>query len=144
QYPQAAGADLLLTDVISFEVRVLLPQSVNRVKSNPRLDAFVDLFDSLALANNLAPLPVLRSMNPLFPPPAPQTVTVPRIFETWSSVQDDTYNYSTWNDAKPNSPGAVQNTRVPLPLRILAPQNTLRVWDLKSQQARQVTIVQEM
>ena len=48
----------------------------------------------------------------------------------------------------PSSPSVVPSslppTSLPLKIRILALQVTLRVWDQRTQQARQVTIIQDM
>lgn len=52
------------------------------------------------------------------------------LFDTWSRRQDDSYDYST--------------AAIPSQLRIFAIQITLRVWDTKTRQSRQVTIVQEL
>jgi prepilin-type N-terminal cleavage/methylation domain-containing protein len=114
------GADLLLTDVLSFDVRVLLPGGAD--------GDFIDLF-----------FPGIVSGNPLFTTP-----TGPRVFDTWSSVKDDLYDFSAWNDGDPESPPAVQVKRIPLRVRILAVQISIRVWDVKTQQARQITIVQDL
>jgi prepilin-type N-terminal cleavage/methylation domain-containing protein len=133
QNAAVTGADLLLTDVLSFEVKVLLPESIQRTSVQPALDPFVDLFDSAAVLNNVAPLGVLQSANTLLP----ATGTL-RVFDTWSSVPGDAADYSTWNNTTPSP------TRIPLQLRILALQITLRVWDAKTEQARQITIVQDM
>jgi hypothetical protein len=109
--PVLQGADVLLSDVVSFEVKVLLPGA----------NEFIDLFDPRVPTNN----PIFRGNNS------------PRVFDTWSSVKDDTYDYSNWSS--PNSP-----VSVPSQIRILALQIALRVWDRKTQQTRQITLVQEM
>ena len=108
--PAYQGADVLLTDVVSFEVKVLLPGAT----------AATDLFDPQVPANNA----VFQGAGP-------------RVFDSWSSVKDDTYDYSSWYVA--NTPGSV-----PAPIRIMSLQITLRVWDRKTQQTRQVTLVQPM
>ncbi|HLJ94173.1 MAG TPA: prepilin-type N-terminal cleavage/methylation domain-containing protein [Gemmataceae bacterium] len=93
------GADLLLTDVVSFTVRVLSPDLPNHGQD------FSDL-------------------------PPVNLPGQPRIFDTWSTVRDDTYNF----EAQPP----------PSTIRITALEITLRVWDVRTQQARQVTIIQDM
>src|SRR5207249_4237376 len=65
----------------------------------------------------------------------------PAVFDTWSQAQDWLYDYSNWN---PNPNAKPAATWLPLQLRIQAIQITIRVWDLKSQLARQITIVQDM
>src|SRR5260370_11558898 len=98
--PNFKGADMMITDVVSFEVKIATPETIARAQSDPRVDAFVDLLDSYALYLNtgpppasplIQPLAVLTSNNPVF-----QAAGGPAVFDTWSSVQDDTYNYSTW------------------------------------------------
>lgn len=98
------GSDLLLTDVLSFTVRVL----------SQDIDPY-----------NFTDLKPLTGLNPLGIPWPPV-----RIFDTWSSVQDELYTY--------------YGTSAPMPIRINALQITLRVYDLKTQQTRQVTIIQDM
>jgi hypothetical protein len=61
-----------------------------------------------------------------------------RVFDTWSRAPGVLPNqYSTWNTA-----GSVVS--IPLKIRIKALQIRIRVWDRKSEQARQITIVQDM
>jgi hypothetical protein len=111
------GSDLLITDVIGFDIQVLTPTS----------NDFVDLSSNL-----------FTSTNPLFP-------GTPAVFDTWSRATFNAswggYDYSGWSNAG-------QATSLPLslvsPVRILAVQITIRVWDLKSQLARQITLVQDM
>src|SRR5207249_4993241 len=69
-----AGSDILLTDVLSFQVMVLLPGGTK----------FVDLFD--------ASMPAAQ--NSKF-----NTATQPRVFDTWSDKSDGTYDYSGWQTA---------------------------------------------
>jgi prepilin-type N-terminal cleavage/methylation domain-containing protein len=106
--PIGTGEDLLLTDVISFTVRVLLNQPSSSGNN------FTDLPPT-------APFGTLVGRNVLAPIGA---------FDTWSTVQDDTVNY--------------YGTTAPLQIGISALQITLRVYDMKTQQTRQITIVQDM
>jgi prepilin-type N-terminal cleavage/methylation domain-containing protein len=145
------GADLLLADVLSFEVKVLVPESLTGVRyrapsGNPQtgFDPFVDLFDSEVLQpvfqagpDPVQTHPVLQSKNPLF------RGNNPRVFDTWSSVQDGAHDYKDWNDTDSADP-VIQSKRLPLRINILAIQITLRVWDRKTQNTRQITIVQDM
>jgi hypothetical protein len=55
------------------------------------------------------------------------------VFDTWSQQGA----YANWGMA-----GTA--TSLPLPIRILALQITLRIWDDRTQQTRQMTIVQDM
>jgi prepilin-type N-terminal cleavage/methylation domain-containing protein len=113
--PNQTGSDAVITDVISFVVRVATPTS----------GGFVDLSSPL----------LGGSANPLFP----STTNGPFVFDTWTSVVDDTVDYSLWNS--PNAPSQVQ---IPLRANITAIQIQLRVWDNKTEQTRQMTIVVDM
>ncbi len=142
-YPIMAeqNADLLLTDVLSFDVRVLLVGGTD----------FVDLFDNSVqiFNNNTSPNPFYYSAK---------TPNLPAVFDTWSSVTDDTFNPGYGFDPMLNNnagapawsfPGGART--IPLyqnpagqTITIKAIQITLRVWDFKTKQARQITIVQDM
>lgn len=99
------GGDVLLTDVISFEVKVLVAGAGN----------FQDLFEPNIPAN----------ANPSF--------GSAKVFDTWSSQQ----SYNTWATAG-------NQYSAPLQLNIQALKITVRIWDAKTQQSRQVSIIQEM
>jgi type II secretory pathway pseudopilin PulG len=114
------GADLLLTDVISFEVKVFVPGST--------FTDFGDLFSGIAGTN----------LNPLFYN-ATTNKTGPMVFDTWAGRDDGTYNFTGWNTITPAS-----QTTVPLPVNISALKITIRLWDAKTQQARQLSIIQDM
>jgi prepilin-type N-terminal cleavage/methylation domain-containing protein len=182
------NADVLLTDVVSFDVRVLLQTNANTQTANtdPSVpppfqlndyDPFVDLFHpSVQVFNNgnplyLPPLPPPLPLTSWWPPPAVGSPlynvkyippTTPQVFDTWTSVRDPLatvfnppgapptpltvfgpfYDYSSWGQA---------GSLVSIPLwangtgpRIMAIQIQLRVWDNKTQQTRQVTLVQAM
>ncbi len=112
--PNTTGADAVITDVISFVVRV----------STPTSGGFVDL-------------PALgASSNPLF-----SNTAGPFVFDTWSSVVDDTVDYSLWNRPLRHT---APTWRPPLQAPITAIQIQLRVWDSKTEQSRQMTIVVDM
>jgi prepilin-type N-terminal cleavage/methylation domain-containing protein len=110
------GDDLLLTDVVSFEVKVLHSLHQNE---------FVSLFDASV------PNGYNSAINPLNV----------RVFDTWTQTVNSTYDYSGWNSATSSMPS---NTAIPMKINILALQITVRVWDAKSQQTRQITIIQDM
>jgi prepilin-type N-terminal cleavage/methylation domain-containing protein len=58
------------------------------------------------------------------------------VFDTWSNMQDELYNYSDLS---------VTGTPIPMPgYTVLGLQITLRVWDSRTQQTRQITLFQEM
>ncbi len=62
------------------------------------------------------------------------------VFDTWSSQSDGTYDYSNSMSTTLQASGVT----VPLQLNILALKITIRVWDEKTLQARQITIIQDM
>jgi hypothetical protein len=116
-----AGSDLLLTDVLSFEVRVLAKGWTD----------FADVFQ-LSAGYTLN--------NPAF-----NATTGPMAFDTWSARKDAAYDYSGWNggtaangkyDAIPMWDPAGNAGPV-----LKAVQITLRVWDFKTELTRQVTFV---
>jgi prepilin-type N-terminal cleavage/methylation domain-containing protein len=158
-YPTlGTGADLVLTDVLSFDVRVLANKPGVVVGPGTGWN-FYDL-------NGL--LPTTASLiNPSRYQFAGQQVWV---FDTWSNVKDETYDYSNWNVnynpdgttsyAGPSGqlPGATA-TSIPLrrlwnpgplgrgwsgDIQVKAIKVSIRIWDFKTNQARQITIIQDM
>ncbi len=95
--PESRGDDILLSDVISFTVRVLPQQA-------PLGTAFAPQFQTLPVS--LAP--------------------TSSIFDTNISVV------------------GVGPAFTPPPYRIRALEITIRIWDVKSQQSRQVSVIQDM
>ena len=65
------------------------------------------------------------------------------VFDTWSSLNDGLSNYS--QSSQPGTPGVTiplwNGTSGPI---IQAIQISIRIWDYKTNQTRQVTIVQAM
>jgi hypothetical protein len=190
-----SGIDLMLTDVVSFDVRLLLFGG----------SQFVDLFDPTVTAFSMG--------NPAF-----QNLNGPHVFDTWSGLQDNAYDYSGW--AARNTPSSIPlytikdnpvpianmtgagvspivinspnhglatghlvavsgvlgnfaangtwsvtvqdannfalngstgngawnggGTWMPQPIRVLAVQVTIRIWDSRTEQTRQVTIIQDL
>jgi prepilin-type N-terminal cleavage/methylation domain-containing protein len=116
------SADLLMTDVLSFDVRVLLKGG----------SEFVDLFDP-----TITPF---MNKNPAF-----NQSTGPMVFDTWSNKKDALtgvdYTNSTTGGALTSVPLFKSNG---VSITIQAIQITLRVWDFKTKKTRQVTIVQQM
>jgi type II secretory pathway pseudopilin PulG len=109
-----AGDDILLTDVLSFDIKVA-QITANPAPSPPTGIVFTDL----AAASS--------SLNTTF---VNQSVSV---FDTWSTQGQ----YASWNT--PNTA-----TSLPLAIRVLAVKITLRVWDARTQQARELSIIQNM
>jgi prepilin-type N-terminal cleavage/methylation domain-containing protein len=124
--PIGTGEDLLLTDVISFTVRILSPDVLNQPPTPARPYDHVD--DPADGPNTFVDLPQVAGFGGMVNGTG---LTAPiGVFDTWSSVQDEVYNY--------------YGSPVPLPIRINALQITLRVYDVRTQQTRQITIVQDM
>lgn len=123
--PLGTGEDLLLTDVISLTVRILSPDVLNQPPSPARPYDHVD--DPADGPNAFVDLPLVGGFGGI----VNGGLTAPvGAFDSWSSVQDEVYNY--------------YGSQAPLPIRISALQITLRIYDVKTQQTRQRTIVQDM
>jgi prepilin-type N-terminal cleavage/methylation domain-containing protein len=134
------GSDVLLSDVISFQVQI-----------DPGTGVFIDL---------------PAGSNPLFnslSPPGQQYASPVGVFDTWTGAvsefsggqgpETDAYDYTDWdptknptwqNGARPNPKVIPLNVFNGQPLTIRAVKITLRVWDLKTRQSRQITIIQDM
>lgn len=129
------GADLLIDDVISFEVSVLVAGTTD----------FISLFDPYFNAS-LPARPSLRSNSTFYNPRVSSgadsgtNLGYPAVFDTWSRERNDLYDFSKWD---PDASG-VSDVSVPLKVRILALRIVIRVWDQKTQQTRQVTLIQDM
>lgn len=130
----SATDDLLLTDVLSFDVRVLLAGGTDFVSLDD---------DSVQVFNNNNSAYYIK----------PARLGAPLVFDTWSNATDDVFDYNAVTaSGKPiwQTPGTFrsvplyQNPTTGQKIRILAIQITLRVWDFKTKQARQITIVQDL
>jgi prepilin-type N-terminal cleavage/methylation domain-containing protein len=122
------GEDLLLTDVLSFEVTALMSNNAG------------DFYD--------LPTPSPAPVGNLAPPTAP---VGPGIFDTWSNRRDGFFGLNYMNASQP--PVTLANplglTSTPIPTsatnyRILGLKITIRVYDESSQVTRQVTLIQDM
>jgi prepilin-type N-terminal cleavage/methylation domain-containing protein len=146
------GADVLLTDVLSFNVRLLVdPRRVNLnsgvVTTLAGLQETIDLSD---LQGAVIPAAGFRFpiRNPNF------TAASGVVFDTWSSLKDDSpipgfpagIDYSGWATA--GGAGSIpiyQDGSNPAnKIRVLGVQVTIRVWDSRTEQTRQVTIIQDL
>jgi prepilin-type N-terminal cleavage/methylation domain-containing protein len=151
--PLGTGEDLLLTDVISFTVRILSPDVLNQPPTPARPYDHVD--DPADGPNTFVDLPIVPPPQPQLVPPGgrkgppvpsmggqvvvngkPTIIPVIGAFDTWSSVQDENYDYYGTTVYYP--------VPAPLPIRLTALQITVRVYDLRTQQVRQITIIQDM
>jgi hypothetical protein len=122
----ATGDDLVMTNVVSFDVQVLPPSTPSTYAQvlNPVNPQSPALFD----------LSVPSGYGAVTTPPQP-------FFDTWSFVQDELgANYSD-QSLIPKYGGPAPP---PTTITIQGLQITLRVWDARTQQTRQVTIFQEM
>jgi type II secretory pathway pseudopilin PulG len=127
-----AGDDVLLTNVVSFTVHVLVTKlPAGSTPPQPVAD-FIDLFD-LSIASAKGANSVFNGLTPAV-----------RVFDTWSSATstspapspNPTYDYSDYQT------NAVH--KIPFQIRVGAIQIILRVWDVKTERTRQITIVQDM
>jgi len=151
QLRDSGGDDVLLENVLSWDV-----------KAHWEVPADVRI--------NRVPAPAAYPVNPDFPfDDLPQTpagfgneafrdvnrfgLEFPRVFDTWCG-EDQKVDparqivvapYSAWNLRYENGGNAnAAFVTIPLRVRVKAIQIRLRVWDTRTQQARQVTIVQDM
>ncbi|MFO0878761.1 MAG: prepilin-type N-terminal cleavage/methylation domain-containing protein [Gemmataceae bacterium] len=133
-----SGSDVLLTDVISMEIRVLLG-SEGYVGAE---ENFIHLFDGQ--------IDKYRMMFTGNPPGQTANSEIPntaRVFDTWSQLKDDKWDYSTWARVDQRSGQAIpmfSNVVGTKPIRIRAIQIALRIWDNKTKQTRQVSLIQDM
>lgn len=126
--PSLEGADVVITDVVSFMVR----HRINSGDFIPNLPPSID-------ANGVA-------VNPLF-----SNIGGPFVFDTWTDLKDEQVDYTLWNNVSNTAtlvlPANMQATRRPLGAStyvIGALQITIRVWDEKTQQSRQLTVTVDM
>jgi hypothetical protein len=126
------GSDLLLSDVISFDVQVFWPG----VNANDFI--------------NIAPQGYAPANNN-------SILTGKRIYDTWSQEAEqitpgpsplyyNPYDYSHSGDSPPTVPQQTApfgTSLTPAP-KITAIKITLRIWDVKTQKTRQITIVQDV
>lgn len=158
QYANQIGGDVLLTDVLSMEVRVLLSAEAYITPDQTRYNNAPQEFISFSTG-----FPVVNpNANPPIPPrPIVQEYSMgntafgnAQVFDTWSSRKDDSYEYSLWDVRSTDNPkptGYDVNKVIPLykdiagnKIRIRAIQIIMRIWDEKTKQARQTSVVVEL
>jgi hypothetical protein len=126
------SSDVIATDVLSFDVRLLVAGNT-------------DFFDLLSLPGVSMTNSVLA--GPVFCNGSTTPLTV-KVFDTWSSVKDATFDYSGWNQTSSPSPTTIPlrtlTTNPNVDIQILAIQVSIRMWDYKTEQARQITVVVDM
>jgi prepilin-type N-terminal cleavage/methylation domain-containing protein len=133
------GADLLLTDVVSFDVRLLAAGAAD----------FLDVFGlATAFGSGAAGFTGGKSSNPNFSETGGTAAApLPMVFDTWSSITDSapypgqtqTYDYSGWATAGTASSIPIWNAGTGPVIKAI--QIIIRVWDFKTEQTRQVTLV---
>jgi prepilin-type N-terminal cleavage/methylation domain-containing protein len=131
------GNDILLTNVISFEIRIYSPQIPAPPAPQTPWTQFVNLFDAITVqSQNHQPLNAQfwqpPGGGPLLPP-------YPAVFDTW-------FQQSKLTAAQIATATAIDPSilNVPLQIQIKAIQIIIRVWDERTQQTRQITIIQDM
>jgi prepilin-type N-terminal cleavage/methylation domain-containing protein len=131
-YPITRVDDIVLDNVLSFDVKVLL---VTNPTTTPPTTAstFVDLYDPSVQA-------YATLNNPAWSKPGG-----PRIFDTWAS-QGTTYGGTTpaWSTPGTNATIPLYQNAAGQLITIQAIQVILRLYDPKSQMTRQVSMVQAM
>ncbi len=166
QNPQFAGNDVLLSDVISFEVRpcFLLSDGSTLVANQPGASGAPLSFLPLSYLTQTPPTLVGASGatispfqygNPNFGPPGgPFGATGgPFVFDTWSQqpiTSENPTDYSNWT--KPGTGASIplyqgayaapNGSQVTLSIKAI--QIVIRVWDYKTLQTRQRTIIQNL
>jgi hypothetical protein len=167
EWPGSAltAGDLILGDVICFEVKVLwdIPTDTTRFRVTGGTSSKPAILPPLESKNADYPFDYLPvGHNPYFngTHASNTTKTVYRVFDTWSQEESiaEGYNFFGGNQDDPKwnqgyfleipAPAldtrAVEITTIPLRVRVKALQIKLRIWDAKSQQTRQVTIIQDV
>jgi type II secretory pathway pseudopilin PulG len=135
------GADLVLSDVVSFEVRLLLADG-------NRFESLYDITGAAGgyRAGSATAFPV---RNPAFN----NITTGPLVFDTWTDADDSAsalggaYDYSDWNTATTGSRIPIYqrtNGTTTTTIHVKAVMVTIRTWDVKTEQTRQITIVQDL
>lgn len=126
------GDDILLENVLSMEIRVNWDSP-----ADSRLQNYFVRSPQTGV-NNDEPFDVLPPFATTSLPTAANTVYAsangPAVFDTWCGAN----NYSYVGATGPSP------LNIPLRIRVKAIQIRLRIWDIKTQQARQVTIVQDL
>jgi hypothetical protein len=116
------GGELLVPDVVSFDVQVFAPSNLNPV------DFTYVLPNDPAKGNNGA------------------NYNGKRVFDTWSQEPASTinpYDYSGYATAGGGPTNLPQGTAGVIPV-ITGIQAIIRIWDFKTQKTRQITVIQDM
>lgn len=139
------GSDVLLTDVISFDVRVLLDKEAYDVATPPQNERFVSLHETaITKPYWMEETGPVRPSNTDLARIQPQNSF--RVFDTWSQRKDDQFDYTGWltRGIDQTIPMYQNDNSVTKPIRIRAIQVTIRIWDHRTKQSRQVSMIQDM
>lgn len=150
--PGVMGDDILLTDVLSFEVKVHWIDTQAATTANGASMPFENFNAFNGPAVNFdwpyAYLPTQNGGNPRNPMQYNNNTFPVRTFDTWSltdGAASGPFPPVNWNNPTGttgfNTPGA---NRAPLRICIDSLQIRIRVWDQAGQTARQITFVQDM
>jgi type II secretory pathway pseudopilin PulG len=134
----ANGDDILLTNVISFQVKAMWEQEQAAVMGPKQIATPLQTLP----ANPDWPfddLPVDPIMNGTA---GSGPLGTQRWFDTWNPIAGDPTNWDL-TPAIGGTPNQIY-AQPPLRIRIKALQIKLRIWDEKSKQSRQVTFIQEV
>jgi type II secretory pathway pseudopilin PulG len=132
-FGKPTGAGVLMTDVISMDVRLLLAGGTH----------FESLYDIAGVGTNNPR--VANGSRFVYPVRnAAFSTNGPLVFDTWSATASGPDDYTMWNQAAASNHIPIftrtDNTRI----GVQAVQIVLRVWDEKTEQTRQITIAQEL
>jgi hypothetical protein len=138
-----AGNDVLLTDVLSCNMSVLL--------SNSAYSLFTASNAPPATVPGTTPLPpqfVNLDNDVLTPYMTAPSSAFPRLFDTWSNRKDAFYDYSNWTAGIPmctyHHPMVANHPLNGTRIQIRAIKIELRIWDSRTKQTRQSSIVVDM
>jgi type II secretory pathway pseudopilin PulG len=116
---QTSGNDVLLTNVLSFDVRLLTDQNVT-FQSISQLGQ-----SGYTLTNN-------------------SLISGPAIFDTWSNRADNLFDYGGWATAGANNSIPLYKNTGGNAISVKAIQITIRIWDERTQQTRQTSIIADL
>ncbi len=137
--PLGTGDDLLLSNVVSFDVKVLFARNGTPVGPFAALNPLSEQGPFVSLDGFLTATGQ-SSTNSNYTAPLG-----PRLLDTWSSIRDDAdrSNYAGWYAG---GTGASMPLMFPpnSGFSVAAISVTLRTWDLRTEQTRQITFVQDM
>jgi prepilin-type N-terminal cleavage/methylation domain-containing protein len=125
----STGDDVLLTDVISFDVKALYT-TLRPDGKNPDGSAGTETVDLRDIYRDIPQ--VSGTQNP--------ALSAYRVFDTWSknaTGAQNKFDYSGWATAG-------SSASLPNAIHIFGLQITIRIWDAKTQRTRQISIAQQM